>query len=771
MKKAFIFLFATFPFLCLAQKKYTISGQVKDGRTGEALIGATITVKELPTTGTTTNSYGFYSITLSEGKYSFIAQSIGYKPLEQAVSLSSNQKVDFVLSQAQMELEEIVVESSREGNNVNRVEMGVERLEVKEISKIPVVLGEKDVIKTIQLLPGVKTSGEGNVGFFVRGGGSDQNLILLDEAPVYNPSHLLGFFSVFNSDAIKDVTLYKGSMPAEYGGRLSSVLDIKMNEGNSKDFKVNGGIGLISSRLTVQGPIVENKSSFILSGRRTYGDLFLKLSDEEFLKNSKLYFYDLNLKANYKLNENNQIFFSGYLGRDAMDMGEVFGLYWGNETATVRWNHLFNTMLFSNTSLIYSNYSYDVEDSDNGVDYYTSSRIKDYNLKQDFQFYNAPGSVIKFGLNSIYHTIIPGVLSDKKGSKTSELHLQRYSLENAVYASHEISLTSKLKVMYGLRLSSFSIIGPGDFYSVDEAGEINDTLSYSSGNVIKTYWIPEPRISLNYRLNENSSIKAAYTRTSQNLHLISSAAISQPTDIWVPSSNYIKPEIGDQYSAGFFKTLAQGQYELSAEGYFKNLQNQIEIKDGAEIRGNNNVESELLSGIGRAFGLELLAKKTRGKLNGWIGYTLSRTERKIMGINKGEFFPARQDRTHDIVAVAIYDISRKWALSANWVYSTGNAVTFPSGKYAVDEQVLNYYTQRNGYRMPAYHRLDLGATWSRKKTEKFESSWTFSIYNAYARQNPFMYNFRPNAVDPSRSEAVQLSLFSIVPAFTYNFKF
>jgi hypothetical protein len=558
-------------------------------------------------------------------------------------------------------------------------------------------------------------------------------------------------------------------MPAEYGGRISSVLDIKMNDGNNQDFNVSGGLGLISSRLSIQGPLKKEKSSFIISGRRTYADLFLKLSDDAVLKDSKLYFYDLNAKVNYTLNEKNRVFLSGYFGQDQMAVSDIFGIYWGNQTATLRWNHLFNDRLFSNTSLIYSNYSYEVEENNGGNKLFTTSKIQDYNIKQDFQFFARSNNTVKFGVNSVYHTIVPGVLTSQDGTKTTNLDLKRYSWENAVYASHDLTL-GKVGLSYGLRVSSFSILGPGDFYTLDK-GLVTDTTSHTSGKILKTYWNVEPRIALNYLVNEKSAIKAAYTRTAQYLHLISSATVSQPTDLWIPSSQYVKPEIGDQYSLGYFRNFADNAYEFSVETYYKHLQNQIDYKDGAQLELNNTIETELLFGKGRAYGVEVLLKKKKGRLNGWVGYTLSRTERKLEEINNGKYFSARQDRTHDISIVALYNLSAKLTLSANWVYNTGNAVTFPSGKYSVDGQVVSYYAERNGYRMPDYHRLDLGLTWQRKKTTKFESSWTFSLYNAYARQNPFMINFRQSYDDPSRSEAVQLSLFSLVPAITYNFKF
>lgn len=771
IKYTLTIILASLTFLALAQSRFTVSGQVRDSLNGEALIGATVMVREMPGTGTTTNAYGFYSITLPEGGYTLIVQSLGYKPFPIPITLNGNKKVDVPLAEMSSLLREVAVTAEQEDQAIRKTEMGTQKLSVGEVAKIPVIMGEKDILKTLQLLPGVKSGGEGSVGLFVRGGGADQNLILLDEAPIYNASHLLNFFSVFNSDALKDVMLYKGSIPAEYGGRLSSVLDIKMNDGNNRDFNVSGGLGLISSRLSAQGPIVKDKSSFIVSGRRTYADMFLKLSDDAALKDSKLYFYDINAKINYTLSDRSRLFLSGYFGQDKMAVSDIFGIFWGNQTGSLRWNYLFSDKLFSNTSLIYSNYSYEVEENNGGNTLYTTSKIQDYNLKQDLRYFINTTSTLKFGINSAYHTIVPGILTSSQGTKTSDLALKRHSWENAAYIAHETSFGEKLSVSYGIRFSAFSIIGPGDFYNLDEEGVIYDTTSYSAREVLKTYWNVEPRVSLSYMIDDWNSVKSAYTRTVQYLHLISSAAVSQPTDVWLPSSEYVKPEISDQYSIGYFRNMKDNTYEFSLEGYYKHLQNQIDYKDGAQLELNNAVETELLFGKGRAYGVELLIRKKKGRLNGWIGYTFSRTERQIEGVNRGKYYPARHDRTHDISVVGIYELSPKWSLSMNWVYNTGNAVTFPSGKYAVDGQAVNYYTERNGYRMPAYHRMDIGATWQRKKSKKFESSWTFSIYNAYARQNPFMINFRQNTDDPSRSEAVQLSLFSIVPAVTYNFKF
>ncbi len=750
------------------RKKYTISGHIKDSKTGEAMIGATIMLKEMPQIGTVSNAYGFYSLTVSEGTYTMITRFMGYTPFSQQVVMKQNVKLNIELLEKGVEQKTVVVTGEKKDENIKEIQMGMEKLDVKSIQDIPVLFGEKDVIKTVQLLPGVKSGGDGNTGFYVRGGAADQNLILLDEATVYSASHLLGFFSVFNSDAIKDVTLFKGEMPSEYGGRLSSVLDIKMKDGNAKDFGVNGGIGLIASRLSVEGPIVSDKGSFSISGRRTYLDLFLKLSSDSSVNRVRLYFYDLNAKANYQLGENDRIYLSGYFGKDVLGFGNTFGIDWGNTTATFRWNHLFNEKMFSNTSLIYSTYDYTVIANINGNNLNLISKIKDEGVKQDFQYFFDSENGVKFGLNSIYHAIVPGTATFADSAQTSTLELtNKYSWENAFYISHDYKLSPIISVQYGVRFSFFSVLGPGVFYTYDNKGDRVDSLAYGSGKFIKTYFNIEPRIALNYILDDESSLKASYGRTTQNLHLLSTSTTSNPTDMWIPNSNNVQPEIADQVSLGYFRNFEDNSYEFSAETYYKLLRNQIDYKNGAEIGVNENVESQLLFGSGRAYGLELFLKKKYGRLNGWIGYTLSRTELKFAEINNGNYYPAHQDRTHDISVVGIYKLSDKWTFSATWVYYTGNAVTFPSGKYRVVEyDEVNYFTERNGYRMPAYHRLDLGATWQGER-----SSWTFSLYNAYGRENAYSIRFQKDPNDPTKTQAVQTALFKFVPSITYNFRF
>jgi hypothetical protein len=755
-----------------AQSRYSISGTIRDGSTGEILIGATISLQEIPRSGILSNAYGFYSITAPAGKYTLLISFAGYQQDSLPIDLTHNILLPVQLSTESGQLTEVVVNALKKNDNVTRPLMGVQKLTTNEIKNIPVLFGEKDVLKTIQLLPGIQFAGDGNSGFYVRGGGADQNLILLDEATVYNPSHLLGFFSTFNSDAIKDITVYKGGMPAEYGGRLASVIDIKMNDGNDKDYHLGGGIGLISSRLNAEGPIVQDRGSFSISGRRTYADLFLKLSPDSTVNNNSLYFYDLNIKANYKIDEKNHVYLSGYFGRDNLSFGNTFGIDYGNATGTARWNHVFSSRLFSNTSLVSSKYSYKIRinSTNNNIDF--TSNIRDLALKEDLQYFIDADNKIDFGFSTTHHIIAPGIIDASANSSFNSLILQnRYSLENAVYVSHQWSPTTDWHVNYGLRVSDFLVLGPGDFYTYDSAGNTTNTKHYPSGDLVRTYTNPEPRLSVSYQLDEASSVKASYNRNTQVLHLVSNSTSSNPTDLWIPSSNNVKPEIADQESIGYFRNFKDNSYEFSVETYYKSMQNQIDYKNGAQLIANENVESQLLYGKGRAYGIEFFLKKKAGKFTGWVSYTLSRTELKIDGINNDTWYPAKQDRTHDISLVGIYQANRKWTLSATWVYYTGNAVSFPSGKYEVDGQTAFYYTERNGYRMPAYHRMDVAATMLGKKHKKFESSWTFSIYNLYGRENAYSIEFQNDPNDPTKTQAVQYSLFRFVPSVTYNFKF
>ncbi len=773
MKLYLITLFCLTTFFSWSQTKFTISGTVTDSLKGEEIIDATIKVLE-KSIGVRTNEYGFYSLSLPQGVYTISFIVTGYSPKEMVLKLDENKRINIQLvslSDKFKTLNEIKVTAKKQDQNITDPLMGVERLNPNAIAKIPVIFGEKDIVKTMQLLPGVKSAGEGNSGFYVRGGSADQNLILLDEAPVYNASHLLGFFSTFNSDAVKDAVLYKGNQTANFGGRLSSVLDIKMNEGNSNRYNVSGGIGLIASRLNVEGPIVKDKASFLISGRRTYADVFLGLSDE--FKGNSLYFYDLNAKLNYRLNNKNRLFLSGYFGRDKLGVGTQFGIDWGNATGTIRWNRIISGKWFSNTSFIVSSYDYKIAISNADLAFSVKSSINDINIKHEYQYFANTRNKLKFGINVIRHSIIPGQVDVTESSLINPIRLTpNKSLESALYITNDWNATEKMTISYGLRGSAFTMLGNNEnVYTFNSDGIVQDTNMYSDNSFVKTFPLLEPRISMSYVYSKSASIKVAYSRNAQYLHLISNTTTSSPTDLWIPSSLNTKPEIADQISIGWFKNFKENAYEMNIETYYKDMQNQIDYRNGADLQANEFIEGELLTGIGRAYGLEFVIKKKTGKLTGWIGYTLSRSERKINGINDNNWYAAKQDRTHDLSVVAIYELSPKLSISGLFVFYTGNAVTFPTGKYELNGQTYFTYTERNGYRMPNYHRMDIGLTWMRKNTAKYESSWSFSIYNLYARENAYSIRFEQNEENPAITDAVQTSLFRLVPSVTYNFKF
>jgi len=754
-------------------KTATISGFIRDVRNGESLSGAVVYPKENPSVGIASNSYGYYSLTLPAGKHTLVVRYLGYKTKIVPLELKENVQLSFDMEEESIALKEITITGEKNNNNIVQSEL-ISKINVREIQNIPVILGEKDILKTIQLLPGVTPAGEGNAGFFVRGGGVDQNLILLDEAPVYNPSHLLGFFSTFNSDAIKDITLYKGGFPAEYGGRLSSVVDIMMNEGNSKTFHLAGGIGIIASRLSLEGPLFKNKGSFMIAARRTYADVFLKLlpssGADSTASRSTLYFYDLNLKANYQLSAKDRLYFSCYLGRDNFNLGGAVGLNWGNVTATSRWNHIINEKMFSNTSLIFNRYSYKFNVAVGNLTMRVLSEIRDWNLKEDLNYYLNSNNTLKFGFNSIYHTFVPSKVDSSAFLRVRSMD-NRYALENALYLSNEQKITPHLKATYGLRYSLFSSIGPGTVYTYDQVADIIDSATYPKGKFFSSYGGFEPRVLLNYVINDSISVKISYARTRQYIHLLSNTTSTTPFDLWIPSNVNILPEIADQYTLGYFRNFSNNMFETSVELYYKTLKNQIDYRNGANLILNNKVESQLVFGKGWGYGAEFLIRKKYGKLTGWISYTLSKTKRQFPDINGGSVFLAKQDRPHNIAIVGMYVLNPKITLSATWIFISGNVVTFPSGRYLVDGNIVPYYTERNGYRMPDYHRLDLGLTWQRKKTERFESNWSFSVYNVYGRSNAYAINFQQDPNDPSKMQAVQLSLFRFVPAISYNFKF
>lgn len=745
--------------------KVTVSGYLKDATTGEYLIGATVFEKN-SYSGAVTNTYGFYSLTLEKGDCDLLFTYIGYGEVLEELDLKENTKMNISLEPAGVKLDEVVITSERKDKNVTSTQMSMETLDMKQLDKLPVLFGEKDILKTIQLLPGISTTSEGGNGFSVRGGSVDQNLILLDEAPVYSASHLMGFFSVFNADAIKGMDVYKGGIPAKYGGRASSVLDISMRDGNTQKFAGSGGLGLISSRLTLEGPILDDKMSFIVSGRRSYADIAAKgaqIIDDA----ATLYFYDLNTKINYRINDENRLYLSGYFGKD--DFGyEDFGMSWGNATGTLRWNHLFSARLFSNTSLIYSNYDYGFAVGD---DIEMSSGIVDYGIKQDFTYFLNPENTMKFGFNSTNHTFDPGQLV-ATGMLDLEIVLEKKkAIESGVYVSNEQKFNSRFSADYGVRLSMFNQIGEGTAKTYNDDNEVIDSVYYGKGELMQSYYGFEPRLAMNYILTPKSSVKASYNRMSQYLHLMSNSTSGQPTDTWTPSTTNIKPLTVNQVAVGYFRNFFDDQYEFSVETYYKDMKNVTDYKDGADITLNEDLESYVLQGDGRSAGLEFYVKKRFGRMTGWLSYTLSRTENQIDGINDGEWYATKLDKTHDISIVGSYQMTDRMSLAGTWVYYTGNAVTFPSGKYEYDGKVWSYYTERNGYRMPSYHRFDLNLHLLGKSRKRFETSWDFSVYNAYNRLNAYTISFRESMDEPGTTEAVKLSLFGIVPSISWNFKF
>lgn len=767
--------------------KVTLSGYVKDANNGEALAQASVVIQEAKT-GAYTNEYGFYSITLSPGTYTVKVSYLGYETLSQEISLVLSQTLNVELGTKVMTSEEVVILGESENDNITNVEMSTVKLDISQITRMPQLMGEVDIIRSIQLLPGVSTVGEGATGFNVRGGNIDQNLILLDESPVYNSSHLLGFFSVFNADAIKGLKLYKGGIPANYGGRLSSVLDVRQKEGNNKNFAGTGGIGLISSRLTLEGPIVKDRASFMVAGRRSYMDLFLKLSSDPDLNSNTLYFYDLNAKVNYKLGEKDQIFLSGYTGDDVFQFQDDFRFRWGNQTGTLRWNHLFNDRLFSNFTVIHSNYRYELgvpDEGDNTDPFKWTSRIINYNAKADLGWYVSPKYTLEFGVSGITYAFKPGEVrflgnADEGDVINFEDFVipDEHALESGAYISAEHKVNTRLSLQYGLRYSNFSSMGKGEVYVYDEnlpfeEKSIIDTLYYDSWEKIKTFDGWEPRFSLNYTISEKSAIKASYNRLYQYIHLVSNTTSATPLDVWKPSGRYVKPARVDQWVLGYFRNFKNNAYQASLELYYKDFVDLLDYKDGADLLFNKTIETELLSGEGRAYGLELMLEKKKGDLTGWISYTLSRTERKIPGINKGEYFPSNYDKLHDLSIVANYRLSKKWDASANFAYMTGRPVTYPDARYVYEGLVIPNYGNRNGSRTPDYHRIDLSANYQMSTSEqKFQQSLSFGVYNLYGRNNPFSIFFRQNADRPTETEAVQLSIFAApIPYITWNFNF
>lgn len=749
---------------------FRLSGTITDSDSKETLIGVPILIKGQPGKGVASDETGEYIISLPKGNHTLLIDYIGYEKTQITVSLSGNVLQNIELKQTSIGLKEVVVSGGRADANVSSPQTGIEKMEIKKINKLPVLLGERDIIKTIQLTPGVQGAGEGSSGFYVRGGSADQNMILLDNVPLYNASHLMGFFSTFNSDVLRDITLYKGAMPSQYGERLASILDVQQRNGDNQDYHVSGGIGLISSKLNVEGPIQKGKSSFLIGARRTYADAIARLSGIEEAQNAYLYFYDLNAKIHFSLSDKDQLSFSGYLGKDKMVLKDAAEINWGNKFAALKWNRSINSKWSSATSVFFNQYDY-YFGMEVGMDMYGTSKIKDYGFKQDFLFQPTRNSKWRFGLSSTYHDLAPGDYELNSEQKNSVNLHHRYSSENGIYASNEIKLSDKLEIIYGLRVSAFMALGKGEYYNLDENNNVIDSTWYKSGKIVKTYVNLEPRLSAAYKLNKVSSVKAAYARTVQNMHLLTYAAQGTPFDRWTSGSNNIKPQTADQFSIGYFRNFSNNMFEFSMETYYKDMRNQIDYKDNADFEGYDVVETELLYGKGRAYGVELMLKKNTGRLTGWIAYTLSKSEKKIDGVNENRWYNAYQDRTHDFSIVGVYELNPKWTLSAAWVFYTGNAITYPSGKYQINGKDVMYYAERNGYRMPDYHRLDLGATCLLKKTSKFESELAFSLYNAYGRENAYMIRFRTNDKDTDKTTAYQYSLFRFVPSISWNFKF
>lgn len=783
MKFKISLLFFLFSIAAISQEKATISGYIKDAKNGESLIGATIS-KQGSNIGASANEYGFFSLTLPKGEHVIAVSLIGYSTFTFVANLDKSITKNFELSEEGKDLEEVVITGEAEDKNVKSVEMSVAKLDIKQINKIPALLGEVDVIRAIQLLPGVTTVGEGASGFNVRGGNIDQNLILLDEAPVYNSSHLFGFFSVFNPDAVKDVKLIKGGIPSQYGGRVSSILDVRMKEGNSKKTTVTGGLGTIFSRVSIEAPIVKDKASFIIAGRRSYIDALVKpfLKESNALKKAKFYFYDLTAKVNYRINDKNTVFVSGYLGRDVFG-ADIFGFDWGNTTATMRWNHIFNKKLFMNATAFYSNYNYKLAfTANNGQGFKWRSNIINYSGKTDFIYYLNARNTIRFGAQALMYDFLPyDATGTFENGTVKFLADKRYGVEYSAYLGNEQKLTQNLTMEYGVRVSLYTYVGTSKAYYFRDtipntSLPLEETKSFSARELIQDYINPEPRLSMNYVLTKSSSVKASYNRMAQYIQLISNTAASTPLDVYTIASNNLKPLVADQVSLGYFRNFKDNMYETSVEVYYKYLQNQLDYIDNADLFINATVENQLLQGLGRAYGAEFYVKKTKGKFQGWISYTLSKTERLVRGISNDNWFYSRYDRTHVLNTSVNYDITKRWNISANFVFLSGVPGTFPNSKVQIQSLNIPYNTDgvRNNYRITPYHRLDLGATYAFKKNEtrRYKQTLVFSVYNVYNRRNAFSIYFRTKEGEAYQTEAVRYSIIgSFVPAITYNFNF
>ena len=791
-------LFLLFSSYLSAQEKFTLSGYVTDGKSGEAMIGAKVFIPSI-SQGALTNTYGFYSLTVPGGNYSIEFRATGLTTKTVTIDLTKDVRYDIELGTDFQEIQEVEV-SARKGENVTSTKLGQIELEIDKIKTLPAFMGEVDVIKTIQLLPGVSSVSEGGQGFYVRGGGPDQNLVLLDEGVVYNAAHLFGFFSVFNADAIKSVNLIKGGMPANFGGRMSSVLEVNMNEGNMKKFKVKGGIGLIASRLTLEGPIKKDRGSFIISARRTYIDLIMKaaIPDSSPFFGSSYFFYDMNVKLNYKLTDKDRIFLSGYYGKDIFNFGNKddgfnVKMPWGNGIAALRWNHLFTNKLFMNFTTTFSDYRFAFGSEQDQFRFELKSGIRDYGAKVDFSYFPNTRHKIKWGADYIYHTFTPTSVSAEVDSVVFNTGAAQklYSHETAVYVLDEFDANEKLKINVGLRYSTYTHVGPFTRYIKGDISKPDTSITYSKGDVIKFYHGLEPRISARYLLPDNSSIKGGYSYNYQYVHLTSLSAVSLPTDIWYPATDIAKPQVGWQTSLGYFRNFKDDRYEASVEVYYKGMNNLIEFEEGA-LPGddvNDNTDNLLVFGKGWSYGAEFYLKRAYGKLTGWIGYTWSKTERKFPDLNSGKVFPAKYDRRHDLSVVAGYKLNERWTFGAAFIFATGNTLTLPSSWYVQEQNLLFNYGERNSTRMAPYHRLDISATLYDKayktKTDpetgeeiqvkkRFRSNWSFSVYNVYNRSNPF-FLYVDNDGDflsgDFKLTVKQVTLFPVIPSVTWNFEF
>lgn len=765
------------------QQRYTVSGYVKDEHSGESLIGISIG-KPGTSIGTVTNEYGFYSLTLPAGTHEIQYSYMGYKPIKMTIDLTSNKRQDIKLATADRQLNEVVITSKQQEKNINTVNTSMNKLEIAEMKKLPTFMGEVDVLRAIQTLPGINTVGEGAAAFNVRGGAGDENLILMDEAPVYNSTHMLGFFSVFNPDAVKNINMIKGGFPAEYGGRTASVLDIRMKDGNNQKLGLTGGIGNIFSRLAVEGPIQKDKSSFIIAGRRSYMDVIMKPFLKGDMKDTKLYFYDLTAKVNFNLNKNNSLFVSGYFGRDVFGFGNEVNMNWGNATTSIRWNHIFNNRLFMNLTTYYTKYDYSLEFKSKETDvnkqsYKWTSNIINYGVKPAFTYYLNSNNTLHFGVQSILYTFKPGKGTGTDGNDVNEIVLKdKNALEGAVYLDHELK-AGKFGVQYGVRVSGFQFRGKGTayYYADTTAGirkRLDHTQEFGAGKTIADYYNLEPRISAKYKLNNTTAIKAAYSRSAQYMHQLSNTASPTPVDIWTPVTNNVKPQLTDQVTAGYFYNAPGDKFELSAEVFYKTMQDQLDYIDNSDLDLNEFIEADLLASKGRAYGLELYVKKDVGNTTGWVSYTLSRSERKTPGISQNEWFINRYDRTHNVNVVVSHEFTKRISMGANWVFASGTPATFADARLEFQDWDIPYNTteKRNNYRLKPFHRLDLSLTWKGKQLKRWKGEWVFSLYNVYARRNAYTVYFRQNEDDPSKKEAVRLSIIgSIIPGITYNFKF